>query len=1394
MSLLSFAASCRPALRLSWRVLSVLVLVLSSLALAAWLTLHWGILPRLDDWRGRIESAASRAVGVPVQIGRIEAHSSSWVPAFTLSDVVLRDSAGREALRLPRVHAALSVPRLLALQVGFEQLLIEGARLEVRRDARGQITVAGLDLDAGGPALDGQAATDWFFEQREFVIRGGELRWVDEQRAAPPLALADVALVVRNRGRRHELRLDATPPADWGQRFSLVVQARQPLLDRSDPVGGLVGGLGRTADWRRWRGTLYADLPEADVARLRRHVDLPVDLQQGRAALRAWIDWDQGLPRSLTVDAALADVSVQLAPALQPLVVSTLSGRFVASRDDSGARAEVSGLQFTLADGTRWEPSRLAFAWRQAHLLQPPLQPASAAAPAPSTGGSFSADRLDLAPLAALAEHLPLGASLRRLLAELAPEGTVRQLDASWRGPLDAPSGWTAKARLSGLAIAAAESPEPGGIGRPGWRGADLEITAGEAGGQAKLAIADGELVFPGVFEQARVPLSRFSAGLSWKVLPAPGVAAAAAAASGAVAEPAPPRLELTVDNARFANDDLQGEARASWRTGAGAGFGVGGRLPGVLTLDGRLARGKATAVARYLPLGVGADSRHWVQHAVQAGEVRDVSFRVKGDLWNFPFVNQREGEFRIAGQVRDALLATVPSEPNWISPWPAFANVSGQLVFERNSMQFSRASGRLWGVELAEVSGRIRDLSEQAVLEIDGTARGPASDLLRYVNTTPVGQWTGGALAAAQASGTAELKLALNVPLSHSDDTVLRGSVLLAGNDVRLGGGVPPLGQARGRIDFTHRGLQLAGVQVQALGGEATLDGGSQADGSLRFTAGGTASIEALRRSSELGAAARWLAQAGPRVQGSAAYRLQLGLVRGQTEFSLSSNLQGVAIDLPAPLKKAAGEALALKIASTLQAEPRGAAATRDWLRIEAGALQGAWLRELSGDSPQVLRSAIAWGAPLPEAVAGGRAVLQLPALDVDAWRRVLDGLSGGSSAGGLDATLLPQSIRLQTAELQAQGRRLTGLVLDLQRLGGGSGNGGSDEGWRAQLQSDQAAGSIEYRDPRAGANAGRLRARLTRLTLPPAEAERVEGLLDEVPATVPALDIDIDSFELRGRALGRLSLEAVNRAAAAGRNEWRLQKLELAHADAKLAASGSWQPALAGQRRRMALEFKLDVADGGKLLERLGFGRVVRGAKGTLAGNLAWDGSPLALDFPTLTGGFAVNLGGGQFLKADAGAGRLLGVLSLQALPRRLVLDFRDVFAEGFGFDDVTGDVAIARGVASSTNLRMRGLQAAVLMEGQADIARATQDLHVVVLPELNTASATLAYAAINPAVGLGAFLGQWLLREPLRQASMREFRISGSWDDPQVERLDSVPAAATAAAAAAASAASR
>jgi uncharacterized protein YhdP len=245
----------------------------------------------------------------------------------------------------------------------------------------------------------------------------------------------------------------------------------------------------------------------------------------------------------------------------------------------------------------------------------------------------------------------------------------------------------------------------------------------------------------------------------------------------------------------------------------------------------------------------------------------------------------------------------------------------------------------------------------------------------------------------------------------------------------------------------------------------------------------------------------------------------------------------------------------------------------------------------------------------------------------------------------------------------------------------------------------------------------------------------------------------------------------------------EWRLNKFNITTPDAVLLATGNWalsHPGAAAPdaaqppQRRTLLNFRLDIRDSGALLQRFGMADVVRRGKGRMEGQVAWQGAPLSPDYTSMTGQIHLNIEAGQFLKAEPGLAKLLSVLSLQSLPRRLALDFRDVFSDGFAFDFVRGDVRIAQGVALSNNLQMKGVNAAVLMEGRADIARETQDLHVVVVPEINAMTASLVATAINPVIGLGSFLAQMFLRGPLMAAATQEFQIDGTWADPRVERL--------------------
>ncbi|MDE2095253.1 MAG: TIGR02099 family protein, partial [Burkholderiales bacterium] len=429
----------------------------------------------------------------------------------------------------------------------------------------------------------------------------------------------------------------------------------------------------------------------------------------------------------------------------------------------------------------------------------------------------------------------------------------------------------------------------------------------------------------------------------------------------------------------------------------------------------------------------------------------------------------------------------------------------------------------------------------------------------------------------------------------------------------------------------------------------------------------------------------------------------------------------------------------------------------------------------------PRVLRGGIGVLVPAPQPAAGVAASVDLPMLVTDDWSAVADRLLGTSdaSAAGAASGYAPDTIGLRVQELVAGQRRLTHVSAGLSQVAGV---------WRANVDADQLNGYVEYRPPSARGGVatagGRVYARLSRLSLPKSDVDQVETLLDQQPSSVPALDVVVDDFELRGKHLGRVEIGAINRSTGQGRDalrDWQLTKFNISNPEAQMTATGHWAAVGAAPGpglpvpRRAVMDFTLKLSDSGALLDRLGIRKVIRGGKGQLKGQIAWLGSPFALDYPSLAGQINVAIESGQFLKADPGAARLLGVLSLQSLPRRLSLDFRDLFQEGFAFDSVTGDVQIEQGVARTNNLRMRGVQALVLMDGSADIARETQDMQVVVVPEINAGTAALAYAVINPAIGLGAFLAQAILKKPLTQAGTREFHVTGPWADPKVERVE-------------------
>jgi uncharacterized protein (TIGR02099 family) len=710
---------------------------------------------------------------------------------------------------------------------------------------------------------------------------------------------------------------------------------------------------------------------------------------------------------------------------------------------------------------------------------------------------------------------------------------------------------------------------------------------------------------------------------------------------------------------------------------------------------------------------------------------------------------------------------------------WPALQQLSGELQINRNRLQVKSAAARMGPagmVQVPKLDVQINDLADP-VVEINALVKSQLMDALQLVHSAPLVDKLDAMLASVQATGWAEQQLRIFVPLGNPSLSRVQANLKLDGNDIQWAPNLPRFSKVRGNLLYSESGVTANGVRLRVLGADAKLDGGlrfndSFSDGPTRLVLQGAVSAEALRQAPELGG----LSSAAGLMRGSANYVASLGLRNGQVEYAVSSNLQGMGLELPEPMDKPRDAVWPLRVDSQVL-RSTGKSAPLEQLSVSLGTVLSAkYVRDMTSANTQVLGGLLQLGAVTDSKDNPDKAVLlqvKHAKFNADDWQQALSPWTDTEAAKASTtrhpfAAYAPSRIDLSSPELTFMGRSFHQVQALADKQG---------RQWRIQAKATELQGTAEYRPAQDGAGA-RVQARLNYLVIPPAVLEEVESSLAESPKDLPALDIVVDNLEVRGINLGRAEIDGFARTTANGSREWMLNKFNLSTPEAKFQSKGQWGGPGKASAKRSTLDFTLEIQDSGDLLERFGNKGAIRDGKGRMVGQVGWQGSPFSPDYNTMSGQFTVNIERGQFLKADPGVTRLLGVLSLQSLPRRLTLDFKDLFSEGFAFDFVRGDVFIAQGIASTNNLQMKGVSAAVLMEGRADIQRETQDIKVVVVPELNAGTASLVYSAINPLVGLTSFLAQYVLRRPLMKSNTQEFRVEGSWKDPKVSKVEPAP----------------
>jgi uncharacterized protein (TIGR02099 family) len=824
-----------------------------------------------------------------------------------------------------------------------------------------------------------------------------------------------------------------------------------------------------------------------------------------------------------------------------------------------------------------------------------------------------------------------------------------------------------------------------------------------------------------------------------------------------------PDGTTVRIQKFEFANPDVSGSAAGTYR------FANGGT--GAVDMNAQLARADISRVHRYVPLAAKEGLRRWLQTALKRGTLTDVRLKLAGNSADLPFASGKRGQFLVTAKARDVVL-------DYAAHWPGIEDVDADIRVDGARLTIDASRGRVYGATVGKTRTEIADLTaENPLLRIDGTAAGPFADFLRFIASSPVAEWIDHVTEGAEGAGEGRLALQLGIGLARPAESKVAGEfTFVPGGRLRLPG-LPVLSQLNGALSFTESEVRARDVSTEVLGGPARLALASGA-GRVRLTATGSAPMAQVRR--ELGYP--YL----DRLAGTMDWSLGMNL-RPDQAWTLESTLKGVAVDLPAPLGKSAAETLPLRIERRVDGQRPDA----DFVVATYGrsALFAAH-RQLGPAGATIDRALLSLGraAERADAARAERPGFwlrgEVATLDVDEWialARRGDGRGTGAGTGRTEADVTFAGADLKVGVLDAFGVRYDNLDITARR---------SREGWNLDLRGEELAGSATWVEPNPDLPAGRISARLNRLGLPgkgdlgpqpgvPAKARVPDPKGEAASDTAwPELDIVAESLATKGRDLGRLELNARPRV-----GEWRIERLALVSGDGRLEASGDWR--LIGREQQTRLTVALDAKEAGAVLARFGYPDALQGAPTKIEGQLSWAGSPLGFDYPTLSGAFRLEVGAGRFTRVEPGLGKLVGVLSLQALPRRITLDFRDIFSEGFTFDEITGTVQVANGVMSTSNLKLLGPAAQVEIAGDADLARETQRLSVRVQPALSggvSAGAALLFFAnplVGAVVGAGSLLAQKVLKDPIEQMFSYQYAVTGSWSDPVVTRSGSATA---------------
>ena len=690
---------------------------------------------------------------------------------------------------------------------------------------------------------------------------------------------------------------------------------------------------------------------------------------------------------------------------------------------------------------------------------------------------------------------------------------------------------------------------------------------------------------------------------------------------------------------------------------------------------------------------------------------------------------------------------------------WPMATDLVGEVEFSGQALTGSVSRGRVEGLVLSAPRVHIGQLSD-AVVELDLQGAGiSANALASALGRLPFPGWSD-VFDSMDWTGELASEVSIQLPVKARDRWVIDGGVSFDGNAVAFENAGVSLNGLAGAIEFDR---QL--IRSRDLVG--TFDGQQvELDTTIDFDPRARVNIQTSLDVADWFAAKPWGHSLADWFEGPAKWSIDLAPSQEGEGLALriSSDLTGLAINLPAPFNKPADAAWPLELTQVTSGSTRPWKVTLDerW-QAAIRSQDGAWSMAVhanQGDQQGPMA--------MPEQpglwVRGA-----LDELDIDAWRHRLQRSMAAEAEDGRPMAAWVSEVFANEvdAELAIDELSVAGLVPDRVDLKVGF----ADAQWVLAANGPSVAGEIVWPVGEAFDRAVVVDlARAKLLTSPPESDDApINAPSSMDPRKIRPLTLFIESLAWGDLELGQVRLETHRTM-----DGLELELVDVDGPDLRLQAQGQWIQPPTGEPRSL-MSGRLSSRNFNQLIQATGYQAGLRARQASVNFELDWPGAPLDFNLFRVAGGLEFDIGGGNIPQASAGAGRLLGLVSFNALPRRLMLDFRDVFSAGFPFDGIEGEFDMQAGMARTDGVKIASPAAVLTLTGNTDMIARTYDQSLVIEPGLGSTLPVIGGLAGGPVGAAAGLLLRTILNQPLKGVSMARYTIQGPWSDPAIELVD-------------------